>query len=122
MQLSAPHLHTPHSTLSRTLPVPRPRTGTGLSSFSSSHTCTYHSTQERRYLLPVAVTHQRGSLTRLQRVGPSSEAGGGEDLVVPVAEARVKLLLALLDLTQGLVVGLVELVDHGRDRACGVGA
>ena len=50
-----------------------------------------------------------------------SEAGGGEGLVVSV-EARVKLLLALLDLTQGLVVGLVELVDHGRDRACGVGA
>ena len=73
-----------------------------------------------KYLLPF--THQRGSLTRLQRCGPSSEAGGGEDLVVPVAEARVKLLLALLDLTQGLIVGLVELVDHGRDRACGVGA
>ena len=49
-----------------------------------------------------------------------SEAGGGEGLVVSV-EARVKLLLALLDLTQGLVVGLAQLLDHGRDRTCGMG-
>ena len=55
--------------------------------------------------------------------GPSlSEAGGGEDLVVSVAEERDKVLLALLDLAQRLVVRLAQPLDHGRDSACGVGA
>ena len=54
--------------------------------------------------------------------GPLSEAGGGEDLVVSVAEERDKVLLALLDLAQRLVVRLAQPLDHGRDSACGVGA
>ena len=62
------------------------------------------------------------ALSPLTREGPLSEAGGGEDLVVSVAEERDKVLLALLDLAQRLVVRLAQPLDHGRDSACGVGA
>ena len=51
---------------------------------------------------------------------PLSEAWGGEDLVVSVAEERDKVLLALLDLAQRLIVRLAQPLDHGRDSACGV--
>ena len=62
------------------------------------------------------------ALSPLTMEGPLSEAGGGEDLVVSVAEERDKVLLALLDLAQRLVVRLAQPLDHGRDSACGVGA
>ena len=54
--------------------------------------------------------------------GPLSEAGGGEDLIISVAKERDKVLLALLDLAQRLVVSLAQPFDHGCDSACGVGA
>ena len=60
------------------------------------------------------------ALSPLTMEGPLSEAGGGEDLVVSVAEERDKVLLALLDLAQSLVVRLAQPLDHGRDSAYGV--
>ena len=99
---------------------------------SSRHVPRQLSTKVRPQIAQVTRTQMRFSfsaqaslplaLSPLTMEGPLSEAGGGEDLVVSVAEERDKVLLALLDLAQRLVVRLTQPLDHGRDSACGVGA